>query len=48
MPSVAGINRIISGEVSQSKTTGKAFLREYYKAFSPEAIAKKKPTSKKK
>lgn len=43
MPGAAGINRIISGELAQTKTKGQAFMRQYEKAFSPEGIVKKSP-----
>lgn len=37
---MAGNNRIASGKVSQTKSKGAAFLKEYQEAFSPEKLAK--------
>lgn len=39
---MAGIRTIISGELAQSKTKGKAFVEELNRKLSPEAICKKK------
>ena len=37
---MSGNNRIVSGKLSQSKTKGKAFLKEYHAAYEPEKFAK--------
>ncbi len=39
---MAGVNRIISGELSQLKVRGEAFKKKLGEMFSPEAISKKK------
>lgn len=39
---MAGITKIIVGELAQSKTKGKAFVEELNRKLSPEAIANKK------
>lgn len=38
-----GIQKQILGTISQSKTTGKAFLKELYKAYEVETIMNDKP-----
>ncbi len=43
---MAGINRIITGEISP-KSKGKKYLKEIAAKFSPSAIAAKKPDGKK-
>lgn len=40
---MAGITKIINGEVAQSKSKGKAFVKALNSAMAPSAIAKKTP-----
>ena len=40
---MAGVNRVLSGELAQTKLRGKAFVKELGKVFSPGNIAKTQP-----
>ena len=44
---MSGIQKIINGELAQSKTKGKAFESEQAKKLSPAAIVKKNPCASK-